>query len=185
MRRHLLLFPLTLVAAGFFVAARGSPGKEFLTDKEIAKIQDAQEIDARVKVYMDAAALRLKTAEERLVGKESEEGDPLEFFTPEDMLDGYYRILKSVMMNLDEAFQKPGQDRRKLEKALKTLKGATEDGGKQLEILKKIAEEKQKEELWNLVNRAIDITDGAHEGAEYGLSKLPAPPGKKKKDSRS
>jgi hypothetical protein len=168
MRHVFYLFALTLFAAP------SSAGKEFLTDAEIEKIQDAQAIDERLKIYMEAAALRLKTAEDRLMGKESAEKDPLEFFTPEDMLDGYYRILRSAMMNLDDAFQKPSSDPSKVRKALKILKGGTEDAVAELKILKKLAEEKQKEELWNLVNKAIDITDGAHEGAEYGLSKLPA-----------
>ena len=180
MRHIFLKSSLALILTGIF-ASFASPEKEFLTDKEIAKIQEYQEIDARMKIYMEAAALRLKTAEERLVGKEPAEGDPLEFFTPEDMLDGYYRIMRSVMFNMDEAFQKGGPDRERLGKALKTLKGATENAGKELEVLKKIAEEKQKEELWNLVNKAIDITNGAHEGAEYGLSKQPAPSDKKTK----
>ncbi len=178
LRSFFPLLPLALLLAG---AASGSPRKEFLTEKEIALIQQAQEIDERTKVYMNAAALRLKTAEDRLVGKEPAAGDPLEFFTPEDMLDGYYQIIKSVMMNMDEAFQKPHADREKVRKALNTLKAGTESGGKELEILKKIAEEKKKEDLWNLVNNAIDITSGAHEGAEYGLSKLPAAPDKKAK----
>ncbi len=173
-------------------AAPAGIAKEFLTSKEIEKIQDAYEIDARVRIYMEAAALRLKTAEERLTGKESVPGDPLEFFTPEDMLDGYYRILKSVMVNLDDAVQNPGRnsgvringeiarnDRQRIGKTLKLLKSETEKDIDELLILKKVAEEKNKEQLSNLVNEAIDITNGAHEGAEYGLSKQPAPPSKK------
>jgi hypothetical protein len=181
MRHLFLLIPFTLILAGSIRTAEPFPEKEFLTDKEIAKIQDAQEIDERIKIYLAAATLRLKTAEERLTGTEPEPGDPLEFFTPEDLVDGYYRIIRSVMYNLDEASQKPKTDREKFGKALKSLKGATESAGKELDILKKIAEEKQKEELWKLVNNAIDITNGAHEGAEYGLSKQAAPPEKKKK----
>jgi hypothetical protein len=181
MRHFFLLVPFALILAGSVRIADTYPEKEFLTDKEIAKIQDAQEIDERIKIYMNAATLRLKTAEERLTGTEPEPGDPLEFFTPEDLVDGYYRIIRSAMYNLDEASQKPKADREKLGKALKSLRGATESAVKELEILKKIAEEKQKEELWKLVSNAIDITNGAHEGAEYGLSKQPAPPEKKKK----
>ncbi len=158
-----------------------APQKEFLTPKEIEKIQDAQEIDERVKVYMEAASLRLKTAEERLGGKESEPGDPLEFFTVEEMIDGYCRIMKSVMTNLDDAYQRRDVDRSKLGKALKSLKDTTEWAGKALQSLKKTAEIKQKEELWNLVNQSIDITSGAHEGAQLGLSKTPSPPTKGKR----
>jgi hypothetical protein len=155
------------------------PEKEYLTAKEIEKIQDAQELEQRVNIYLEAATLRLKTAEERLNGKESPPDDPFEFFSVEDMLEGYYRILKSVMLNLDDAFQKPRSEKQNLNKALKNLKDTTEKAGKALAVLKKIAEDKRLEEVWNAVNKDIDITGGAHEGAELGLSNLP-PPAKKK-----
>ncbi len=155
--------------------------KEYLTPKEIEEIQDAQEIEKRIKIYLEAAALRLKTAEERLNGKESVAGDPLEFFGPEEMLEGYYQILRSVMLNLDDAVQKPRGDRETMGKALKSLKESTEKAEKSLAILKKMAEDKRLEEVWNQVNKAIDITRGAHEGAELGLSRQPAPAKKKGK----
>jgi len=77
--------------------------REYLTPDEITKIQDAQEIDLRIKIYLQAGALRLKAAEERLNGKESAPGEPLEFYSVEEMLDGYYQIVRSVMINLDDA----------------------------------------------------------------------------------
>jgi hypothetical protein len=174
-------FVLMLTGCLALLEALESSGKEFLTAKEIAEIQDTHEIDVRVKIYMDAALLRLRTAEDRLVGKESAPGDPLEYFTPEDMLDGYYRILKSVMINIDDAAQRPPTTPDAVKKALKRLKSTTEKATEELQVLKKIAEDKRKEEFWNLVNKAIDITNGAHEGAEYGLSKEPAPPEKGRK----
>ena len=152
----------------------GCPEKEFLTEKELDAIRENQEIAGRTRIYMEAAALRLKTAEERLLGREPAQGDPFEFFTPEEMLEGYYRILKSVMFNLDEIYQGPRRNDG-LPAALKSLKAGTEKNIRQLEILKKIAEDKKKERLWNLVNQAIDIADGAHKGAEYGLSKQSVP----------
>jgi len=182
MPRTFLIFPISALLVFLIGASPFVSGKEFLTEKEIERIQEAQVIDERIKIYLEAASLRLKTAEERLYGKESLEGDPFEFFSPEDLLDGYYRILRSAMFNLDEAFQKGGVDPVKVREALKELKKRTESAGKDLEILKKLAEEKQKEELWNLVNQAIDITGGAHDGAESGLARLPAQPSDKKKD---
>ena len=166
-----------LCLASIISGLAGQAGtKEYLTDQEMEKMRETYDVDAR-----------LKSAEDRLNGIESEPGDPLEFYTPENMLDSYYQIIRSAMMNLDDAAQNPGRDngiqiqgvRKKspaemLTKGLKTLKSATEKSAKQLEILKKIAEEKNKEELWNLVNSAIDVTNGAHEGAEYGLSKQPS-----------
>jgi hypothetical protein len=192
MRHAASLFLLFNIATA--VATAAVPAKEFLTDKEIEKIQDNPEIDLRVKIYLEAAALRLKTAEARLAGQEAEPGDPLEFFTPEDMLDGYFKILKSVMANLDDAAAHnpmrvrklaPSADpqdwQKRIGKALKNLRSSTERAAGELEILKKLAEEKKKEELWKLVNNAIEITSGAHEGAEYGLSKQPDSPNKDSK----
>ncbi len=154
------------------IAARD---KEYLTPKEIENIQDAQELDLRVKVYLEAAELRLKTAEDRLNGKESPPDDPMEFFSVEDMVDGYDMIIRSVMMNVDDAFQKPQSDREKLTKALRNLRSTTERAQKNLAILKKMAEEKKLEAVWNSVNKAIDLTTGAHEGADLGLAGSPDP----------
>lgn len=161
-----------------------SGSKEYLTDDEITKIQDAQEIDLRTQLYMQAAALRLKTAEERLNGKESEAGDPMEFFSVDDMLGGYYQILHSVMISLDDAYQKPSDDKAKIGKALKSLKEGTDRALKDLEIIKKISEEKKLEDVWNLANQAIDIARGAREGAELGLSNQPADPKDKSKKKK-
>ncbi len=161
--------------AGMLVSAAlpAAQTREFLTAGEIQRIQDAQEIDARVKIYLQAAALRLKTAEERLTGKESRPGDPLEFFSVEDMLDGYYRCLRSVMINLDDAAQKPRTAPERLKKALTELRESTLRAAKDLAVLKKLAEEKQLEKAWSLIHQALDITQGAREGAELGLSRFP------------
>jgi len=166
--------PWQVFALGFWLMAiPSSRAKEFLTPDEIFKIQEAQEVEKRIKIYMDAAALRLKTAEERLQGKESVAGDPLEFFTVQEMLDGYNRIIRSVMFNLDEAAEKPSTDRGKLNKALKNLKDGAEKATKDLDVVKKIAEEKKDEEVWNLTNQGLEITESAREGAETGLARFP------------
>lgn len=167
----ILIAALTLY--GIISEASYGRTKEFLTAKEIELIQDTRAIEQRTRIYMDAAAVRLKTAEERLSGKESEAGDPMEFFTPEDLVDAYCQILRSVMLSTEDAFQVP---RRKgnenVGKALKILKEETEKARKELDILKRMAEEKKREPLWNGINQAIDITNGAHDGAEEGLSRL-------------
>ena len=179
-----------------------SQKKEFLTDKEIEEIQDTRKIDARVDLYLLWAKKRLKTAEDRLMGKEAAPGDPFEFFMPEDLVDGYYEIIKSVMVNLDNAYQNPQELAKDnnlknlaknnkinaadvmiaVKKALGDLKTATEATMSDLEALKTLVEKKQQnkqqntqqntqiEEIWNSINKAIEITKGAHEGAESGLS---------------
>ena len=153
------------------VVARPAQTKEFLTPGEIEKIQDAQEINLRVKIYMEAASLRLKTAADRLAGKESAPGDPLEFFSVEDLIDGYYRILRAVMLNLDDAARKPAADPDKLQAALKNLKAVADASVKPLEFLKKTAEETRREEMWKLAVQAIEINNGAREGAAAAIKK--------------
>jgi hypothetical protein len=171
-----LILILALLTVSPFLTARPYPlQKEFLTPLEIEKIQDAQEIDKRVKIYLDAAALRLKTAEERLNGKESAAGDPMEFFSVEDMVEGYFRCVRSVMLNLDGAAQSPKTERPSFSKALKNLKQSMESSQKSLQILKNMAEDRKKEELWNWVNKGLDVSHGAYEGAVSALEKDSAP----------
>jgi len=119
-----------------------------------------------------SAALRLKTAEERLYGKEPSAGDPFELFSAEDLVDGFNQILRSVMLNLDDAFRKRNLNREQIRSALKELKKATEKAAGDLDRLKKLAQEEQKEKLWDLVTRAIEINGAALEGAETGLTSL-------------
>ena len=171
MKRPWLMVAALLLAAVPLTAARQASRKEFLTPLEIEKIQDAQEISKRVKLYLQFSSLRLKVAAERLSGKESAPGDPLELFSVEDMLDGYFRILRAVMMNLEDAQAHPKTDPDKFQEALKDLKTSTDAAAKPLAALKKIAEEKLREELWNMVNRAIEVNEAAREGATAALKK--------------
>jgi len=177
---------LQLISMLFWCAtpfvAPNSEAKEFLTDAEITVIQENQEIDLRVKFYLQFAELRLKTAEDKLNGIEPDARDPFEFLTPEEMLNAYYRILRSVMINLEDAHSHAdARSMPKIRRALKTLKGSSKKALVQLDNLKRIAEEKNKDELWDLANQAIDITTGAREGAEAALAKDTDTPAKQKK----
>ena len=168
--RPLPLFFL-LMSIGLGTAAY-SPAKEFLTEKEIEAVRNAQIIESRVTVYMEAAELRLRTAEDRLTGKESEEGDPMEFLSPEDMVGAYYQIIRSVVFNVDDAIENPGRRQHNIVKALKILKSETEKLLTELLILKGLAEEKHRETLLNPIDEAIAITDEAHSSALERLSGL-------------
>ena len=142
---------------------------EFLTEEEITIVQTKQKIEPRVKYYLEIARLRLGSAIARLKGEESVPGDPMEYFTPEDMLNGYYRILDSIMQNLEDAYQRPLPDSGGIKKALKELKKRTEECRRQLDLLKVLAEEHNNGEMLRLIERAVDITAGANEGATLAL----------------
>jgi hypothetical protein len=163
-----ILWLAILLAAAVCSASGRSPG-EFLTDEEIDLIRIKQEIAPRVEYYLQAALLRLESTQARLLGEETIPGDPMEYFTPEGMLDGYYRILNSVMLNLEDSFQRGRSDRAGIKKALKELRKRTEESRRLLENLKKLAEERDDKEMGRLILRAIDITNSAHEGAVHAL----------------
>ena len=157
----------------FCASLSGAWARDFLTDKEITRMQNTQDIDRRTDIYMAAAALRLRSAQDRFEGKESEPGDAMEFFSREDMLDDYCKIMERVMLIVGDAFESPRRrENINIKKALNTLKSESSGNLKKLYTLQKLAEEKRKEDLWNLVNRAIDITGGVLDGAEEGLSIL-------------
>jgi hypothetical protein len=145
-----------------------------LSEKEIALVQENKAIDLQVKIYMEAAGQRIRTAQQRLGGKEPEEGEPFELYSPVDLIDSYCQILKIVMSHLDEIYKSP-RARDSLGGALKALKKGTEANSKELAILKRYAEDQKNEQLWNALNRAIEMTDDAHSGAEYGLSNQSSP----------
>ena len=89
--------------------------------------------------------------------------------------------MRSVMFNLDEAAERPSTDRGKLNKALKDLKDGAEKAAKNLAIIKKIAEEKKDEPVWNLANQGLQIAEGARDGAETGLERFPVKAKSKKR----
>ena len=164
MKRTTLSLIITVLLAGTVAAAFGYRGREFLTEEEIKVIQRNQKIDPRVKMYLRAAFLRLTSAQARMVGQETIPGDPLEYLTPEDMLDGYYRILNSVMFNLEDAAQAFPPDWGGIRKALKHLRDQMKKAIPQLEFMEKmtrdlksrkaackilgVEEDERKEQLW-------------------------------------
>ena len=174
-RRRAGVTPIVL-ALLFFAALfewAGVWARDFLTDQEIKRMQVTQDIARRTDIYMDAASLRLRTAQGRFEGKESEPGDAMEFFSQEDMLDDYLRIMERVMLIVGDAFESPRRrENVDIKKALKTLKSEGAGNLKRLSALKKLAEEKLKKDLLNRVSRAINITEGILDGAEEGLSLL-------------
>lgn len=180
MKKLVLSLIPAIILSGIIAGVYARSAREFLTEEETESIQIKQEIGPRIQAYLSFAALRLKSAEARLLGAATEPGDPLEYFTPEDMLDGYYRIMNSVMLNLEEAARKAGgPDNSDIRKTLKELYKSTETSLRRLEFLEKLATEQNKQELLRLIHRAVDITNGAHEGAGYGLSEKSDAAGKK------
>ncbi len=169
---------LALLLLSAVTLAGAEAPREFLTAEEIALLQIKQRIDVRTDLYLRAALLRLKSAEARLRGEETEPGDPLEYLTAEDMLDGYYRILHSVMVNLEDAYRPATADLDRVRKALKQLRQRAEESMRRLDSLEALARRRNDGQLLRLIERAREITAGAHEGAREALrEKTDAPAG--------
>jgi len=161
---------LAVLAVVFFAAADGALARDFLTEQEIALMRKNQDIDKRTGIFMNAAALRLNTVLDRFEGIESKPGDALEFFSQEEMLDDYYKIIEHVMLVVRDAFESPRRrENVNIKKALQTLKSESPQYLEKLAALKIFAGEKQKKNLLNRLSQAIDITEGLLEGAEDGL----------------
>lgn len=169
MRAIVFALLTALILSGLTTGIIPAKTREFLTEEEITLIQIKQRIDPRIKAYLEFASMRLKSAESRLLGEETEPGDPLEYLTPEDMLDGYYQIMNSVMLNLQDAHEGIREDTNSIRKALKELRKRTEESLRRLEFLKRLAQDREDKELLRLIGRAEEITKGAHEGAAHAL----------------
>jgi hypothetical protein len=173
--RHQTCLLLFLLLSMIFISPLSQAGhaKDFLTDKEIELLQETQSVANRARIYMDAAALRLETAKDKLSNKEYEAGDPMELLTPEDVIGAYCKILRSIQLNVEYAIETP--QRRGSEsagKALKTLKEETGKALKELDVLRQMAEEKQRDPLLNSINDAIDITNDIIDDTNEKLAQL-------------
>jgi hypothetical protein len=106
------------------------------------------------------------------------------------MLDDYHEILEHVMLVVADAFDAPRRrENVNIKSALKKLKSEMTRNLERLAVLKRHAEGngagmKGNEELWNRVNRAIDITGGVLDGADEGLSRIADREAKEAKEAR-
>lgn len=148
-------------------------GRELLTGKEIEQLRLYRELDKRVEIYLKAAELRLDTLRQRLAGQESKEGDPLEFQSTLDLLEGYISAMRSIMANIDEAvgYRYKKEFGRELVKALEKLKESSEKYQPRLEEILKEAAKRKDQQLYRQAERAIELTRGASEGASIGLER--------------
>jgi len=175
MRRHTTVRRATATAlAALLLPPFAGLAREFLLGKEIEQIREAQELDKRTQLYVKFAALRLATFKDRSKGIESKPGDPLEFYSPADLIYGYTRCLKAVQDNVDESVNYKRVEARVLAKALTTLKDFAAKSLPELEEASKYAVDRKNEELYRKVETAFEVTRAAIEGSVEGLRLLKA-----------
>jgi hypothetical protein len=151
--------------------AAGSP-QEWMTPAEIEKFRDEQDLAKRASMYMSAAKLRIEKAEDRLAGKNAPEGDPLEFNSVADLVLGCRSALHATMISIQDQVTYKKSESTEIVKALKELKGASEDLLPKLEKIQKQAIEKRDEDLYRAVKECAQYADSAARGAKNAIEKM-------------
>lgn len=150
---------------------RGLWDLDKFTEEEYGKVQDAQKLVKRVEAFLEIAASRLDEIDRRREGHEwdKEEPNPLEFYTYEDLLHGYYRAIEGVMVNIDEKAKNKTEEEKDIRKALKSLKEKIDDFLPRLQTLEDLVREQKDLPLYKQYREAIRSSEIARKGALYGL----------------
>ncbi len=145
-------------------------GDQF-TDAEYEKIQDAQELLKRVKLLLEIATSRLDEIERRSSGRQwdKEEPNPLEFFTYGQLMHAYTKALDSLMINIDEKAKYKTASQKDIRKSLEQVNEKVTQFIPRLEPIKKLAEERQDEELYLELRVAKRKSETAQKGSQLGL----------------
>ena len=170
-----------------------SQSADGFTDEEYTKIQRAQKLDRRTRVFLKIAEDRLEALEERwtrLTGQEStvagkkrkkkkkkkkkkgrngEDEGPLTFHAHWELLHAYQRAIDGVMINIDE---KANQRRLSEEEILKVLKRFCEnvlEFDPRLETMEKLAVKLDDDDFWLTLEEAKKTTEIAGKGCRLGL----------------
>lgn len=154
------------------VAARAGQIQEWMTPAEIEKFRDEQDLSKRTGLYMSAAKLRLEKAGERLSGKNSAEGDPLEFHSVTDLILGCRSAIRAAMLGIQDQVTYKKAESEEVIKALKELKSTTEGIMPELERVQKLALEKRDEALYKAVKDCAQYADSAARGSKDAIEKM-------------
>jgi hypothetical protein len=146
------------------------PGDQF-TNVETQKLRDNQDLGHRVGILLTIAETRLAEIGRRMKKQEwtEKEPNPLEFYTPEQMIHAYERAVDAVMINIDEKAKYKLAPPKEIRKALEKLSEKITAFEPQLAPVKELAVQTKDEILYREVLRAEKTTGIARKGALYGL----------------
>ncbi len=148
----------------------GIRGDQF-TDAEYEKVQDAQKLKDRVKIFMEIAESRLLEIERRREGTEwkGDKENPLEFYTLAQMVHAYDRSIAGTMIFIDEKATRRLEKEKEIKKALKQLNKKMQEFIPRLEPIRQQAVDEQDEELFIEIRSAMTNSDKALKGSQLGL----------------
>ncbi len=184
------------IAHGLLPSKPASPAVFFsqsadgFTDEEYTKIQRAQELDRRTRVFLKIAEDRLEALEERwtrLTGQEppvtgkkrkkkkkkknknGEEEGPLAFHAHWELLHAYERAIDGVMINIDEKANQRRLSGKEIRKVLKRFCENVLEFEPRLETMEKLAVQVDDDDYWLTLEEAKKTTDIARKGCRLGL----------------
>ena len=150
---------------------RSSISGDQFTDAEFELLRDAQELKPRVKVFLEIAEARLDEIERRTAGIEWEKEDPnpLEFYIYAQLVRAYQRSLQGIMINIDEKASYKSATEKDIKKSLELLNSRIQTFVPRLEPVKKLAEDRQNEDLYLEWREAWKASQKALQGSQFGL----------------
>lgn len=148
-------------------------GDQF-TNEEYNRIQNAQKLKRRLKVFRDIASSRLSEIERRLENRVSSEkrDNPLRFYTYAQLVRAYGRAIRSSMINIEERASNKSTSEKNIEKALKALSSDMHIFIPILESLRQIALDMEDENVYLELREAWRSSQSALKGSEMGLGNL-------------
>ncbi len=145
-------------------------GDQFTYEEEEA-IRDAQELRPRVKVLLEIAEARLDETARRLSQRPwtGEDPNPLEYYTYAQLIRAYHRALRSCMIFVDEKVRFGVAQPKDVRNSLKKINEKMQEFVPQLEPLRKLALEREDEDLFVEVRQAMRVSEQALRGSQLGL----------------
>jgi len=141
------------------------------TEEEYTRIQYAQELVKRVDAFLKIAESRLDEIDRRRKGQEwdKKEPNPLELYTYEDLLHGYYRAVEGIMTNIDSRARSGAEEEKNIRKSLKKLDEKIDGFMTRLQDLESLVRESMDERLYKKYTAALRSSEIARKGAHLGL----------------
>ena len=172
-------------AVSFFQSADG------FTDEEYTKIQRAQKLDRRTRVFLEIAEDRLEALEERWTrltgqepagagkkrkkkkkkkkGRNGEDEGPLTFHAHWELLHAYERAVDGVMINIDEKANQRQLPGKEIHKVLKRFCENVLKFEPRLETMEKLAVQIDDDDYWLTLEEAKKTTGIARKGCRLGM----------------
>ena len=171
---HGYRFPLGLLLFTLFLWVSSFPklsAQDWLTPLELEKLRETEGGDKRIAFFMKAVKLRMDAVTERLHGKSTKPGDPLEFFSLTDLVSGCFQALRASMTDIQDQIQYKHLRGPELTNGLKALKTGAKVLQPFFQFMQKTAQEKEEPQLYKVAKEGLEYADSAIRGVDKAMKK--------------